>query len=117
MVPTTAEPRPAEQVMMPVAATMVQSPDIVKPRKDPELLYGIWPLVPPGVPPPPPLLCTKRVLAQALEISPAGRSEQVVFCASASSDHKPTIDSTGNANSAVTDNARKSFLNIAFHHG
>src|SRR5258707_9889252 len=56
----------------------------VRPPKAPALLYWTWRLRPPGVPPPPPppLVITNRVLAQALEESPAGRSEQVVFCAS-----------------------------------
>src|SRR5258707_2172617 len=55
----------------------------VRPPKAPALLYWTWRLRPPGVPPPPPpWLCTKRVLAQALELSVLGRSEQVVFCAS-----------------------------------
>src|SRR5260370_16240945 len=56
----------------------------VRPPKAPALLYWTWRLRPPGVPPPPPppLLWTNRVLAQALEISPLGRSAQGVFCAS-----------------------------------
>src|SRR6266478_1911818 len=52
----------------------------VRPPKAPALLYWTWRFRPPGVPPPPPpLVKTNRVLAQALEMSPLGRSEQVVF--------------------------------------
>src|SRR5258706_14794461 len=57
----------------------------VRPPKAPALLYWTWRVRPPGVPPPPPpppLVITNLVLAQALEESPAGRSEQAVFCAS-----------------------------------
>src|SRR5258708_24063559 len=105
MVPTIVEPLPGE-AQVPSARRKLKMPPpeagvapertevkamilpvscaSVRPPKAPALLYWTWRLRPPGVPPPPPppLLWTNRVLAQALEISPLGRSAQVVFCAS-----------------------------------
>ena len=51
---TKAAPAVFVQETAPVAVFMVQSPDAVKPPKALELLYWIWPDVPPGVPPEPP---------------------------------------------------------------
>jgi hypothetical protein len=62
-------------------------------------------------PPPPPFSDTNRVLAQALEESPAGRSEQVVFWACTCVTGK-----TPYAAHVISPKARRAFLNIAFHH-
>src|SRR5579863_10382688 len=55
---------------------------LLRPPNAPALLNWTWPLVPPGViPPPPALAITNRVFAQALVLSPVGRFGQVIFWA------------------------------------